>query len=317
MFAENTGGTECIQERFADPVARNPSTAVHRYALLTFSEDCRSLRLMSKPGRVKDSARMPASGKANRPAAEALVWTRERILYEDEWLMVVDKPAGVATEPTLDPGRVSVHSAVMAYLRARDGGEPYLGLQHRLDLETSGVLLFTRNPKANAGVSALFAEKRALKTYQALTVAGPPCPDAWDVANHLGVVGRAGKRARYGAVRSGGDPARTSFRVLGRLPGVLWVEARPHTGRTHQIRVHLAGDGHPILGDVLYGGPLEVVSGATRVRVSRVLLHAAVLEFTHPMTSASLRISSPLPRDLQEALRALGHLWKPRRPLEE
>ena len=126
------------------------------------------------------------------------------IAYEDAHLIVVDKPAGVPTQPTLDARRASAQSTLAAFLRERDGGTTYLGLQHRLDRDTSGVLLFTRDPRANKGVTELFAGKAVRKTYLALAVTGESAPDSWEVVNHLGVVGREGKASRFGAVRSGG-----------------------------------------------------------------------------------------------------------------
>jgi RluA family pseudouridine synthase len=243
-----------------------------------------------------------------RPVIKAFAWTPERILFEDEWLVVVDKPAGLPTQPTLDAARASVFGTLAEYLRQRDGGKPYLGLHHRLDRDTTGVLLFTKDPEANPGVAALFAGRAMQKTYQALAAAGPECPDEWEVRNHLGVVGRTGKSSRFGAVRSGGDPAQTSFRVLERLGEALRIEARPHTGRTHQIRVHLAEGGHPILGDVFYGGPAALPGrrGET-VPLARVLLHAATLCFQHPVTQAKLVIDSPLPADFAACRRLLQH----------
>ncbi|MFM9031440.1 MAG: RluA family pseudouridine synthase, partial [Opitutaceae bacterium] len=159
----------------------------------------------------------------------------------------------------------------------------------------------------NAGVTALFSGKTVRKTYLALAVAGATAPDSWEVANHLGIVGREGKASRFGAVRSGGDPARTSFRVVERLSGFILVEASPHTGRTHQIRVHLAEGGHPILGDPFYGGPTRVPAGGkgATVNAPRVMLHAAGLEFIHPMTHAELKITCPWPEDFEICRRAL------------
>ena len=251
----------------------------------------------------------PRNGATRRDAApaEAFAWGPERVLFEDEWLIVVDKPAGLPTQPTLDARRASVHATLAGFLHARDGGTPYLGLQHRLDRDTSGVLLFTRDARANRGVTELFAGKAVRKTYFALAVAGAGTPDAWEVANHLGGVGREGKASRFGAVRSGGDPARTSFRVVERLSGAVLVEASPQTGRTHQIRVHLAGGGHPILGDPFYGGPTRVPAGRKggMIGVPRVMLHAAGLEFVHPMTQAAVKTTCPWPQDFETCLRTL------------
>ncbi|MDI1247390.1 MAG: RluA family pseudouridine synthase [Lacunisphaera sp.] len=255
-----------------------------------------------------DLGRLDSGGPSGmrRPVVKAFAWTPSRILFEDEWLIVVDKPAGLPTQPTLDAARASVFGTLSEYLQQRDGGKPYLGLHHRLDRDTSGVLLFTKAPRANAGVAALFAGRLMQKTYQALAVAGPAGPDAWEVRNHLGVVGRVGKSSRFGAVRSGGDAAHTSFRVLERLPGALLVEAQPHTGRTHQIRVHLAEGGHPILGDVFYGGPANGRDGrGAPVPIARVMLHAARLAFPHPVTQAAMTIGSAVPEDFADWRRQL------------
>ncbi len=253
-----------------------------------------------------DPAKFETGGAAGMRQAilRDFTWTPNRILFEDEWLLVVDKPAGLPTQPTLDAGRASVFDTLKKFLAQRDGVEPYLGLHHRLDRDTTGVLLFTKDQRANAGVAALFAGKTAQKTYHALAVTGPTCAAAWKVENNLGVVGRVGKASKFGAVHSGGDPAQTSFRLRERLPGAVLIEAQPHTGRTHQIRVHLAEGGHPIFGDGLYGGPSQLkAAGGAFVPVPRVLLHAAQLEFTHPVVHHAITVVSPLPEDFAECLR--------------
>jgi len=234
------------------------------------------------------------------------VWSPSRVLFEDEWLIAVDKPAGLPTQPTLDAARPSVFSELKKFLQQRDGREPYLALHHRLDRDTSGVLLLAKNQKANAGVGALFADRVAQKTYQAIAVLGTGCPDLWEVKNYLGIIGRVGKASKFGAVRSGGDPAHTTFRELERFHEVTLVEAMPHTGRTHQIRGHLSECGHPILGDELYGGPMSVRLGSgAQFRFQRVMLHAAALAFKHPMTGAELSIDCPWPEDLTRSVEQL------------
>ncbi|MBK8478609.1 MAG: RluA family pseudouridine synthase [Opitutaceae bacterium] len=266
-----------------------------------------TLREGTRVEAMVDLAKLDSAGPSGmrRPVVKEYVWDPARILFEDEWLLVVDKPAGLPTQPTLDESRASVFTTLKAFLEQRDGRPPYLGLHHRLDRDTSGVLLFTKEQKANLGVAALFAGKTMRKTYQALAAPGTGCPDQWEVENHLGVVGRVGKASKFGAVRSGGDAAQTSFRVLERLPGAVLVEARPHTGRTHQIRVHLAEDGHPIYGDAFYGGAMQLKAPGGGVAVSRVLLHAAELEFPHPLTDAALKIRCPLPADFESCVRPL------------
>jgi RluA family pseudouridine synthase len=268
-------------------------------------------RVLPTDGRIEvfaDVAKFGPAGTTKTTAvlAKRQVWTAAQILFEDEWLIAVDKPVGLPTQPTLDTSRPNVFGALKDYLQKRDGGTPYLGLHHRLDRDTSGILLFTKDQKANAGVAALFASRSLQKTYQALSMCRGSCPDSWEVENHLGVVARAGKDSKFGAVRSGGDPAHTSFKVLERFPWALLLEAQPHTGRTHQIRVHLAGGGYPILGDAFYGGPVDFrpVPGVN-LHVPRVMLHAASLVFLHPLTHASLAIRSPWPEDFVACLKQL------------
>ncbi|HLP10165.1 MAG TPA: RluA family pseudouridine synthase [Opitutaceae bacterium] len=255
-----------------------------------------------------DPAKFDAGGASGMRQATVkdFTWTPERILFEDEWLIVVDKPAGLPTQPTLDAARASVFGTLKSFLAQRDGGEPYLALQHRLDRDTSGVLLFTRDQRANAGATAMFAEKLAQKTYLALATGGSSGAERWSVEDHLGVVGRVGKASKFGAVRSGGDPAQTSFRLLERLHGGWLVEAQPHTGRTHQIRVHLAEGGHPIFGDGLYGGPMQLRTTRGEWRPAlRVLLHAARLEFPHPVTGTAIEVQSAVPPDFAESVNLL------------
>lgn len=239
---------------------------------------------------------------------EPLALTSGHVLFEDEWLIAIDKPAGIPTQATLDPRRDHLYGAVQRFLAARDGGEPYVGLHHRLDLETSGVVLFTRKKEANAGVGAAFAKHSASKTYLAacwLGVRSPRMEDRWTVKNLLGRAPGPGKRSRFQAVRSGGDPAQTEFRRVeiwaGRFAGAL-VEAMPVTGRTHQIRVHLSEGGFPIVGDDLYGDSRRDALFSP----PRMLLHAHRLQLPHPMTGATLEIASPLPPEFEEALRKLG-----------
>lgn len=237
-----------------------------------------------------------------------------RVLFEDEWLIAVAKPAGLPSQPTLDPARPSAESELKAYLKKRDGGSPYLVLHHRLDRDTSGVLLFTKDPKANAGTGALFSEKKAQKTYHALCLLGAGCPERWEVKNYLGAKGRVGKATQYGSVRSGGDPALTCFRELERLADVSLIEASPKTGRTHQIRVHLSEGGHPLLGDPFYGGPASLtLASGERLSIPRVMLHAYALEFPHPMTQAPTSIRCDWPADFAQCIERL-RLAGTRRP---
>lgn len=234
------------------------------------------------------------------------VMTQDRVLFEDEYLIAVDKPAGLPTQPTLDEARDNLFAAVKKFLAARSHlplPQVYLGLHHRLDRDTSGVILFTKKAEANAGVAEIFASHLATKTYQALTI-GKPTPEMktpWQVKNYLGRAKGGGKKAIYTAVRSGGDFAHTDFRLIEVLNQALWIEAQPKTGRTHQIRVHLAEQKLPILGDPTYGGPRTI----GKLDIPRVMLHAVSLTFPHPIHNNKIAIQSLLPGDFKQCLKAL------------
>jgi len=218
------------------------------------------------------------------------------LLYRDDFLLAVDKGPGLPSHPTV-AGRANALELVAERLRG-EGSAVQPILLHRLDADTSGVLLFALTSEANRELSRQFSQREIVKTYLAL-VAGTP-PAAFVVDNHL----RAGVRGRTVAVASGGLPATTHFRTLSSASGVALVEARPKTGRTHQIRTHLAGAGFPLLGDLLYGGPAAVDLGGAKAPLRRHLLHAFRLDFRHPAGGEVVRIEAPLPEDFSAVLRA-------------
>jgi 23S rRNA pseudouridine1911/1915/1917 synthase len=218
--------------------------------------------------------------------------TAGRILFEDEDLIVVDKPSGLPAHPTLDPARDNLFAALGRFLSKREGArDPYIGVHQRLDRDTSGIVLFTKSKRVNAAIGELFSKHGLMKMYQALTVPGSVKRE-WTIKNYLGKVGSRSKQARYGAVSSGGGFAETAFRVIGSYERGIHLEARPKTGRTHQIRVHLSEYGLPILGDDLYGG----------AHADRLMLHAHRLIFPHPITRDEVSIESPPPEDFQQCL---------------
>jgi len=230
--------------------------------------------------------------------------TANRILFEDDDLIFIDKPSGLPAQPTLDETRDNLFAAVCRFLTRRDSiATPYVGVHHRLDRDTSGVVLFTKSKRVNAQVAKSFSEHAVIKVYQAITVPGSrsSLKREWTIRNSLGKVSSTGKRSRYGAVLSDGDRAETSFRLIAQHPGGLWVEATPKTGRTHQIRVHLSEFGLPILGDDLYGA-----AGQTGPAAPRLMLHAVQLTLPHPITTREVSISSPLPADFKQCLSVIG-----------
>jgi len=228
------------------------------------------------------------------------------ILFEDDDLLAVAKPSGLAMHATADPRRSDLFNALRRLLAERGGQRdagaalPYLGLHHRLDADTSGVVLFTRRERANAGLARQFAQGEVTKVYRAI-VSRPrhEVPRRWRVENRL-AMGGSGRTAcmQEAAV---GTRAATAFAILESLPAALLVEARPETGRKHQIRAHLAGSHLPILGDTRYGGS----SRAGRCVAPRVMLHAFTLSLRHPLTGAPLTITCPYPPDFTSLLARL------------
>jgi len=227
------------------------------------------------------------------PASDGAL-ARERLLFADEHLVAVDKPAGVPAQPTLTSDRGTLPVIVSALL----GSE--VVLVHRLDRETSGVTVLARTKAAAAALSEAFRVGGPEKTYLALCARAPAPP-----AGRLeAAIGKDPRRAGLRRVAAGGDAAATRYRTLavGEGTGTALVEARPETGRTHQLRVHLAHLGAPLLGDPKYGGPRMVGP----VSVPRVMLHARRLELAHPVTGAPLAFEAPVPADLAEVALALG-----------
>lgn len=173
------------------------------------------------------------------------------------------KPADLPSDVTPDPRRDSARAAAFRWLRDDDPAADPPILVHRLDAPTSGVLLLARDAAIAALAQAAFAARAVDKRYLC-RVSAPPPHEVWEVRDYLRIPRRVGPGDPVVSVRAGGQPAHTSFRALGADDAGHWVEARPHTGRTHQIRVHLAGCGLPLVGDPIYGGP----------PASRLALHA-------------------------------------------
>lgn len=247
-------------------------------------------------GRVERRAGFPLCGGeelrvtvaapvAPPPPAEATV------LWRDAHLLALAKPAGLLSHPT-----VAAAASALDTARSILSGEEEPILLHRLDKETSGVLLFASGRESNRKLSRQFSDREVSKTYLALVEGRPPA--AFAVDNHL----RAGVRGRTVAANSGGARAVTEFATLATGTVLALVEARPLTGRTHQIRCHLAGCGFPLVGDPLYGGRTTVELGGAGVAVSRHMLHAWKLAFRHPDSGAPVCIEAPLPADFAELL---------------
>jgi RluA family pseudouridine synthase len=229
------------------------------------------------------------------------------IIHEDEALLAFDKPSGLLVAP--DRWN-QTRENLMALVHARFG--PDVANVHRLDADMSGVLLCTKTKAALDFLSGQFQAKTAEKICHAL-VAGAPAEDEFVIELALREDER--RPGRMCPARKGGKPSGTRFRALERFQGFTWLECRPLTGRTHQIRVHLATLGLPILNDALYGNDTPLLlSGlkrgykgraAERPLISRLALHASELTVRHPDTRAPVTLRAPLPKEFVVALKYL------------
>ncbi|EJL32814.1 pseudouridine synthase, RluA family [Caulobacter sp. AP07] len=238
------------------------------------------------------------------------------VLYEDAYLIVIDKPAGMAAHPAPGCETGTLVNALLHHCGdslSGIGGVARPGIVHRLDKETSGVMVAAKTDAAHQGLSALFAEHDIDRMYLALT-RGAPHPVVGTIQTRLGR--SPGDRKKMAVLKSGGREATTHYRVEKTFgpaakPLAARVACRLETGRTHQIRVHMASRGSPCLGDPVYGAgaPAAPVKAAIQeIGFARQALHAAVLGFVHPITGQTLRFETPLPPDmaaLEAALEAL------------
>jgi 23S rRNA pseudouridine1911/1915/1917 synthase len=220
-----------------------------------------------------------------------------RIVYEDGDLLVVDKPAGLAVHPSPGHSSHTLVNAVLAHCPDLSGvgGERRPGIVHRLDKDTSGLIIVAKNDAAHLSLARQLKERQVEKTYLAL-VEGRPRP-AQGVID--APVGRHPRDRKRQAVTGRGREARTRYRLLREVDGRSLLEVRPETGRTHQIRVHFASIGHPVVGDALYG------RGAPPGGLRRQFLHAQRLVFCHPRTGQRMELEAPLAEDLAGVLAAL------------
>ncbi|NOT32001.1 MAG: RluA family pseudouridine synthase [Planctomycetes bacterium] len=224
------------------------------------------------------------------------------LVYEDEHLAVIDKPAGQLSHPTtiVRGGTVSELAAARFGALPSPQGEDRPGIVHRLDADTSGLLVIVKSAAAAEPLVAAFRARTVEKRYLALVHGEPRFDSDWINAP----LGRSGRHADRVCVMPAGEgrPAETFYRVCERFGRFALLECRPTTGRTHQIRVHLASIELPLVGDRLYTGRSRVPLPAGAPAIERHLLHAAGLCFTHPVTGEGLVFESVPPADFQEWL---------------
>jgi len=264
--------------------------------------------------RVKPGERYVVSvpeAAAAEPESQAIPLV---IAYEDEHLVIVDKPVGMVVHPAAGNPDGTLVNALLAHCGlslSGIGGVKRPGIVHRIDKDTSGLLVAAKHDRAHEGLSKLFAAHDIERAYAAICW-GVPSPAQGVIEGNIGR--DSSNRKRMTVLRGGGKPAVTHYKVaqaFGTAAGLLDLELE--TGRTHQIRVHLNHVGHPILGDPVYGRAsrarrdrLPEGARAAAEGFGRQALHARVLGFVHPVTGETLRCESPLPADMTALLGALN-----------
>jgi 23S rRNA pseudouridine1911/1915/1917 synthase len=250
-----------------------------------------------KPARPRDPVRARTVVEVREPEVTKIDAQPESmpldILFEDDDLLVLNKPAGLVVHPGAGHQTHTLVNALLAHCKNLSviGGEERPGIVHRLDKETSGVLVIAKNDATHRDLSKQFAERTTGKVYLAL-VAGRPREKTGTI--DAPIARHPVHRQRMSIARRGGRPAKTDYRVLKSNGDVSLIECTIHTGRTHQIRVHLHHLGHPVLGDKIYGGKRAGTS-------PRQMLHASKLAFRHPGTGEAMSFTASVPKDFAEA----------------
>ena len=223
-----------------------------------------------------------------------------RILYEDADLAVVYKPKGMVVHPAAGNESGTLVNALLFHLDALSGigGVVRPGIVHRIDKNTSGLLMVAKNDKAHNALSAQIKEHSFLRRYEAIVV-GSLKDDKGEID---APIGRHPVKRKQMAVVPDGREARTDYKVLERFSGFTLVELTLHTGRTHQIRVHMAHIGHPVLGDTLYGGGKTSFEKKHKALLCEQTLHAGTLGFIHPSTGRYMEFTEPLPAYFEKLL---------------
>jgi 23S rRNA pseudouridine1911/1915/1917 synthase len=241
------------------------------------------------------------------PAAERIPL---EILYEDSDLIVVNKPAGMVVHPGAGAGSGTLVNALLGHCRDLSGigGQVRPGIVHRIDKDTSGVLVVAKNDRAHLALAHQFKEHTVKRVYLAL-VFGSPRADKGRIES---VIGRhPSERTKMSGKARHGKHAVTHWQAVRRYPGLTLMRLKLETGRTHQIRVHLSEAGHPLVGDQVYGGGgrLAAIRDQELRRLIRNLgrqaLHAKVLGFIHPTTGEYLEFDTELPEDMARILEYL------------
>ncbi|MCX7966579.1 MAG: RluA family pseudouridine synthase [Syntrophorhabdaceae bacterium] len=214
------------------------------------------------------------------------------ILYEDEYILAINKPSDMVVHPSFGHSDKTLMNALLAYFNiscAEASPVPRAGIVHRLDKDTTGVILVAKDLKTQEMLSAMFKKRDITKHYRAV-VEGIIKEDTMTIEGNIGR--HPVERKKMAVLKKGGRDALTDVVVLERLNTFTYVDVFPKTGRTHQIRVHLSYKGHPIVGDEIYGKRARHAS-------DRILLHAYRIDFVHPIKNIPLSIWAPVPDDIK------------------
>jgi len=246
--------------------------------------------------------------EVNIPAPEPVDIVPEEVsfevLYEDRDILVITKPPGVVVHPAAGHKEGTLVHGLLHHCDNLTGigGQERPGIVHRLDKDTSGLMVIAKTDKAHHGLIELFKARKIKKVYHAIVV-GRPAAEKGCIREAIGR--HRGNRKKMAVLEHGGREAVTAWSVLERFQTPLtYIEARPETGRTHQIRVHMAHVGYPIAGDASYGSKLQKQLN-DKFSIKRQCLHAYSLAFVHPVTGEQLEFVSPIWTDMQEILEKL------------
>ena len=221
------------------------------------------------------------------------------ILYQDADIAVINKPCGMVVHPAAGNEDGTLVNALLYHIHDLSGigGEMRPGIVHRLDKDTSGLILIAKNDRAHAAMSEQFKSRNMEKHYRA--VAFGHFPEDHGLID--APIARHPVDRKRMAVVQGGKPSQTEWRVIESLRGATYLDVHLLTGRTHQIRVHMQSIGHPLLGDAIYAPNLRMP-----VRIPRLMLHAYSLQFTHPTTGERMELTAPLPEAFETTLQKLS-----------
>jgi 23S rRNA pseudouridine1911/1915/1917 synthase len=270
-------------------------------------------------GHIKVNGRLVKSTHAPRAGEQVEVhWPEVRpaearpeaiplaVVHEDEALLVINKPPGLVVHPASGHETSTLVNALLHHCQGQlsgIGGVARPGIVHRLDKDTSGCMVVAKTDETHLALSAQFASRKVQKVYRAI-VCGEMARDSGEI--RAAIARHSSHRKSMAVDEEFGREAHTTYRVLERLQGATLAEARLHTGRTHQIRVHFKFLGYPLVGDATYGHRQNFrLTELTGYSAPRQMLHAYLLAFIHPRTGKHLQFEAPLPEDFLDALDAL------------